>query len=175
MSEPDDSNAPPRENPPRLANGRFPKGYVPPVRRRKGSKNKIPKSVKEAINRAAMEVGGGDLTEFFAQLGRMKLEALAAHVVHANVPKATTEESAASAGCINTLVVVSVPRGASYCSSSGKIVYPDGSTAEPPPFVPYAPTPDYCDPAPGATESVVVGRPVLVVDNDDGGDEPPAA
>ena len=46
------------------------------------------------------------------------------------------------------IVIVSVPRGGQYNEKTGMIVYPDGTEADPPPFVPFRPTPDITDELP---------------------------
>lgn len=116
---------------PRDAKGRFPKGYTPSVRRRKGSKNKVPASVKEAMARAAKELGAqyaeGDpdvLKAFFVRLGQQKIEALAGHLVHGSVPRATTpEEDKVSGALIDTINIVSIPSGEFVCDFAEAEVY----------------------------------------------------
>jgi hypothetical protein len=81
------------------------------------------------------------------------------------------------------LTIVAVPRGGQYDPKTGKIVYADGTVAEPPPFQPFEPTPDL-EPMPGEPTPVAQlagpvdhGRPTLVIDNelDPTDDAPPGA
>jgi hypothetical protein len=60
--------------------------------------------------------------------------------------------------------IISVPRGGQYNSKTDKIEYADGTEADPPPFVPFAPTPDYppepkAEPAPAPAEPLPVFEP----------------
>jgi hypothetical protein len=45
-------------------------------------------------------------------------------------------------GCINSINIFAIPRGAQVDPQTGLITYPDGTVGEAPPFEPYRPTPE---------------------------------
>jgi hypothetical protein len=98
----------------RLPNGRFPKGYVAPVRRRKGSLNKINRTVKEALTEAANNLGGKKgAVGVFEQAGKKDIVALA-NMLTKLVPTEIAAEinDISSVGPVN---IISVPPGHMIC------------------------------------------------------------
>jgi hypothetical protein len=66
-------------------------------------------------------------------------------------------------GGIVNITIVSVPRGCQYNPNTGMIVYPSGVECDPPPFVPFSPTPDFPElsaPMPAEPEPIEVVEPV---------------
>ena len=91
------------------------------------------------------------------QARRDEMAKSAAPYVHPRLGMTATVDAAGASERIATITIVSVPRGGQWVD--GRIVYPDGSEAEPEPFVPFQPTPSLTDlPAP-VTRDLVAEQP----------------
>jgi hypothetical protein len=70
----------------------------------------------------------------------------AAPYCHARRGVSTPIDAPNSGNCITNIQILSIPRGAQYDSASGRIVWPDGSLTDAPPFQPRLPTPGIGEP-----------------------------
>jgi hypothetical protein len=161
----------PRPERPRNSNGTFGPGQpapAPHVRRRKGSSNRLPREIREALVEGPARVGSdgrgtGGLAGFCEQAAREAAErkdrAAYLPVLSKLAPPAKDEEVADSGGRLE-LKIFAVPRGCQVDPRSGMITYADGTVAEAPPFQPYEAKPALDETEPGATAPVVAVEPM---------------
>jgi hypothetical protein len=130
--------------PSRDAKGKFVLGNVPTAHRRKGSKNKLTRSVKEMLNRAAAAVGGeAGIEGLIEDVARKRPEIVLGYLIHANVPKATeSDEDAPTVSITNEVSIIAVPPGGQVEPEVDQIVYPDGVRIPSPPHAGFVPTPE---------------------------------
>jgi hypothetical protein len=95
-----------------VAERQFAPGCKPSARRKRGTPNKLSKTAKGAIVKAAKALGGEqDLDGFFEDIGRRNPERLADYIVHSCVPKAREEDAAADAVTVVACAPIVVPSG----------------------------------------------------------------
>jgi hypothetical protein len=78
--------------------------------------------------------------------------AASAPYCHPRLGVAPPGTEANGGGVIQSIVIVSVPRGGQYCAETGLIKYEDGLEVSPPPWQPALPSPDIFDELPAPVE-----------------------
>jgi hypothetical protein len=120
----------------RLANGRFKKGHRQLGHRRKGTPNKLTRTVKEAMDLAAQALGGAEGSAgVFVKAGKKDIVAFA-QMLSRTIPLEVKAETT-SVGPPIVVQMISVPAGCFLTKEQAQALYfGEPTTLAPPPAAP---------------------------------------